>query len=54
MTTRQKTSNWLLVEFNCSNGWDKVITSIPASEKDTAIAYLQGQKFTNISNLKFL
>lgn len=42
---------WLMVSFECTNGWNGVITSIPATEKDNAIKYLERQGFQNIQNL---
>jgi hypothetical protein len=44
--------SWILVEFNCSNGWDKVITSIPESEVSNYDNYLSLEGFRDIQNFK--
>lgn len=44
---------WIIVEFNCSNGWDKVITSIPESEKQNAKQYFEKQGYKDVNNINF-
>lgn len=43
---------WIMVEFNCSNGWEKVITSIPESEIETAKEYLEKTGFNDVENIQ--
>lgn len=45
--------NWIIVSFNCSNGWDKVITSIPASETNNAKEWLENSGFNDVTNITF-
>lgn len=50
---KKSESKWIMVTFTCSNGWEKVTTSIPKSEMENDKHYLEKQGFNDVKNINY-
>jgi len=50
---RSSAGKWIMVTFDCSDGWEKVTTSIPISEMENDKQYLEKQGFNDVKNIHY-